>query len=45
MGAANGLYDEFSRLNNELVTLQRDLAKKNAELERLYGESAKAGHH
>jgi diguanylate cyclase (GGDEF)-like protein len=37
-GGADGLYDEFSRLNNELVTLQRDLAKKNAELERLYGE-------
>lgn len=32
------LYDEISRLNNELVTLQRDLAKKNAELERLYAE-------
>jgi len=31
-------YDEFSRLNNELVTLQRDMAKKNAELERLYAE-------
>jgi signal transduction histidine kinase len=28
-------YDELSRLNNELVSLQRDLAKKNAELERL----------
>ncbi|MFP3896493.1 MAG: GGDEF domain-containing protein [Anaerolineales bacterium] len=32
------LYDEFSRLNNDLVTLQRALAKKNAELERLYAE-------
>lgn len=32
------LYDEISRLNNELMTLQRDLAKKNAELERLYTE-------
>jgi signal transduction histidine kinase len=27
----NQLYDEISRLNNELVTLQRELAKKNAE--------------
>ncbi len=25
------IYDEISRLNNELVTLQRELAKKNAE--------------
>ncbi len=31
-------YAELSRLNNDLVTLQRDLAKKNAELERLYAE-------
>jgi len=31
-------FDEISRLNNELITLQRDLAKKNAELERLYAE-------
>lgn len=29
------LYDQLSRLNNELVTLQRDMAKKNVELERL----------
>jgi signal transduction histidine kinase len=29
------LYDELSRLNNEMANLQRDLAKKNAELERL----------
>lgn len=29
------VYDEISRLNNELVTLQRELARKNAELERL----------
>ncbi|NTU74612.1 MAG: GGDEF domain-containing protein [Anaerolineaceae bacterium] len=35
------LYDEISRLNNELITLQRDLAKKNAELERLYIEVQK----
>ena len=29
------IYDELSRLNNELVTAQRELARKNAELERL----------
>lgn len=29
------LYDELTRLNNELVTAQRELAKQNAELERL----------
>ncbi len=29
------LYNELSRLNNELVTLQRELAKKNVQLERL----------
>ncbi len=28
-------YDEMSRLNNELVTAQRELARKNAQLERL----------
>ena len=31
----DGYYDELSRLNNELVNLQRELAKKNAELEKL----------
>jgi diguanylate cyclase (GGDEF)-like protein len=31
-------YDEIIRLNNELVTLQRELAKRNVELERLYQE-------
>jgi diguanylate cyclase (GGDEF)-like protein len=34
-------YDEFSRLNNELITLQRVLAKKNIELELLYEEVKK----
>jgi signal transduction histidine kinase len=29
------LYDELSRLNNELVNMQRQLAKQNVELERL----------
>lgn len=29
------LYDELTRLNNELVTAQRELAKRNVELERL----------
>jgi two-component system, OmpR family, sensor kinase len=28
-------YEELSRLNNELVNLQREMAKRNAELERL----------
>ena len=27
------IYDEISRLNNELITLQRDLAKKSVEME------------
>ena len=31
----SALYDELSRLNNELVTLQRQLAKRTAELEQL----------
>ena len=31
-------FNEISRLNNELINLQRDLAKKNAELELLYAE-------
>jgi signal transduction histidine kinase len=31
-------FDEFSRLNNELVSMQRELSKKNAELERLNQE-------
>jgi signal transduction histidine kinase len=29
------LFDEFSRLNNELVNLQRELSKKNVELSKL----------
>lgn len=29
------MYNELSRLNNELITAQRELARKNAELERL----------
>ena len=29
------LYDELTRLNNELVTTQRELVKRNVELERL----------
>jgi signal transduction histidine kinase len=31
-------YDEFSRLNNDLVNMQRELAKKNAELDRINQE-------
>ncbi len=34
--------DDLSRLNNELVNLQRTLAKRNAENERLIGELRKA---
>ncbi len=32
------LYDEISRLNNQLVDAQRELARKNTELERLNAE-------
>jgi signal transduction histidine kinase len=35
LGEGAEVYDDFSRLNNELVTLQRELARKNAELTRL----------
>ena len=31
----SSIYDEISRLNNDLITLQRDLVKQNAELERV----------
>ena len=31
----NRLYEDLSRLNNELATLQREMAKKNVELEQL----------
>lgn len=31
----DGFYDELARLNNELVDLHRELARKNAQLERL----------
>ena len=34
-GRDEEMLEEFSRLNNELATLQRELAKKNVELERL----------
>jgi diguanylate cyclase (GGDEF)-like protein len=34
----SSLYDEINRLNSELVDLQRELARKNAELERFYTE-------
>lgn len=34
-GLAPNLFDEISRLNNELISIQRELAKKNAELEQL----------
>jgi diguanylate cyclase (GGDEF)-like protein len=31
-------YEDMSRMNNELISLQREIAKKNLELERLYAE-------
>jgi signal transduction histidine kinase len=31
-------YDELSRLNNDLITVQRELVKKNADLERVITE-------
>ena len=39
--AATDFYDEISRINNELVTTQRELAQKNFELERLAAENAR----
>ncbi len=32
---SNSLYEKITRLNNQLVAMQRELARKNAELERL----------
>jgi len=32
---SNAFYEEITRLNNQLVAMQRELARKNAELERL----------
>lgn len=34
----DSLYDEISRLNNELVTAQRELAKTNAQLQQINSE-------
>jgi signal transduction histidine kinase len=34
LGEDHLLYDEFTRLNNELINLQRQLAKQNVELEK-----------
>lgn len=34
----DNIYDEISRLNNELMTAQRELAKSNADLKRLNSE-------
>lgn len=39
---AASLYEEISRLNNEQAGLQRELARKNAELERLYAQAQRA---
>jgi two-component system, OmpR family, sensor kinase len=35
------LYDDLSRLNNELATLQREMAQKNVELEKLSAEKSR----
>ena len=35
IGSNDALYEELTRLNNEMVNLHRDLAKKNAELEKV----------
>lgn len=37
-GRDQALYEEISRLNNEMASMQRELAKQNAELERLNQE-------
>ena len=36
------IYDELTSLNNDLLTMQRDLARKNAELERLQKQLVQA---
>jgi signal transduction histidine kinase/methanogenic corrinoid protein MtbC1/ActR/RegA family two-component response regulator len=41
-GAGVSVYDEMTRLNNELLTAQRELARKNAQLERLNERLAEA---
>lgn len=38
MALSAQLYDEIARLNNELVSMQRELARRNAELTRLNEE-------
>jgi len=35
LGGDAGVYDELTELNNELANLQREMARKNAELEKL----------
>jgi C4-dicarboxylate-specific signal transduction histidine kinase len=38
MSRNDELYDDLSRLNNELVNLQRELSKKNVELEKAHNQ-------
>ncbi len=38
MSRNDELYDDLSRLNNELVNLQRELAKKNVELQKAHDQ-------
>ena len=41
IGMDNQLYDELSRLNNEVINRERELARKNAALERISAEKSR----
>lgn len=41
IGLDNQLYDELSRLNNEVINRERELARKNAALERVSAEKSR----
>ena len=41
MGRDNQLYEELSRLNNELINRERELARKSAALERISAEKTR----
>jgi two-component system, OmpR family, sensor kinase len=41
VGMDNALYDELSRLNNDIINRERELARKNAALERLSAEKSR----
>src|SRR5687768_14176677 len=40
-GMTSGVYDELSRLNNEVINRERELARKSASLERLSAEKSR----